>query len=146
MLKLNIKKKLEEKEITRYELAKRIGVTYPTITSIYNGESTSIKLEILESLCCELNCTPNDILISNNECLNKLLPNHFETQKPKIIKTCNIKNQKNNVPNLSYQELSFTEIEHIEMPASLEIPEICDLSNTSTLEQIIQNIKSDTVN
>ena len=62
-MKLSIKKKLQEKGITRYELAKRIGVTYPTITAIYNGESTSIKLEILEAICRELDCTPLDILI-----------------------------------------------------------------------------------
>ena len=62
-MKLNIKDKLKEKNISRYELAKRIDVSYPTITSIYNGDSTSIKLEILENLCIELDCTPNDILI-----------------------------------------------------------------------------------
>lgn len=62
-MKLSIKEKLQEKGISRYELAKRIGVTYPTITTIYNGESTSIKLEILEAICRELDCTPLDILI-----------------------------------------------------------------------------------
>lgn len=66
-MKLNIKDKLAEKKITRYELAKRIGVTYPTITSIYNGESTSIKLEILEALCRELDCTPNEIVVTDNK-------------------------------------------------------------------------------
>lgn len=62
-MKISIQQKLEEKGISRYELAKRIGVTYPTITSIYRGESTSIRLDILESLCKTLDCTPNDILI-----------------------------------------------------------------------------------
>lgn len=69
-MKLSIQPKMNEKGISRYELAKRIGVTYPTITSIYNGESTSIKFEILESLCKELDCSPNDILI-------------FDSQEPK---------------------------------------------------------------
>ena len=62
-MKLDIKDKVEKLGISRYELAKRVGVTYPTITTIYNGESTSIKLSILEALCRELYCTPNDILI-----------------------------------------------------------------------------------
>lgn len=66
-MKLSIQNKLKEKGISRYELAKRIGVTYPTITSIYNGESTSIKLDILEAICKELDCTPNDILKSDTE-------------------------------------------------------------------------------
>ena len=59
---ISIKDKLQEKGITRYELAKRIGVTYPTITSIYNGESTSIKFDILEAICKELDCSLDEIL------------------------------------------------------------------------------------
>ena len=66
-MKLNIKSKCKEQKISRYTLAKKIGVTYPTIDRIYKGESTSIKLEILESLCNELKCTPNDILIYNEK-------------------------------------------------------------------------------
>ena len=59
---ISIKDKLQEKGITRYELSKRIGVTYPTITSIYNGESTSIKFDILEAICKELDCSLDEIL------------------------------------------------------------------------------------
>ncbi len=66
-MQISIQSKLKEKNMTRYELAKRIGVTYPTIDNIYKGTSTSIKLEILENICNVLNCTPNDILIWNKE-------------------------------------------------------------------------------
>ena len=62
-MNISIKQKLNEKGMTRYELAKRIGVTYPTITSIYNEESTSIKFEILEAICKELDCSLDEILI-----------------------------------------------------------------------------------
>ncbi len=62
-MQINIQKQLQEKGISRYELAKRIGVTYPTIDKIYKSISTSIKLEILEAICKELDCTPNDILL-----------------------------------------------------------------------------------
>lgn len=72
-MKLNIKKKLEENNMSRYELAKRIGVTYPTIDNIYKGKSTSIKLEILESICKELNCSPIDILESDDTKMKHLL-------------------------------------------------------------------------
>lgn len=61
-MKINIKDLMEKKAISRYELAKRIGVTYPTITSIYNGDASSIKVETLLALCKELECTPNDIM------------------------------------------------------------------------------------
>lgn len=72
-MRINIKDKLKEKGITRYELAKRIGVTYPTITSIYNGESTGIKFEILEAICKELDCSPIDILVSDDPQMQRLL-------------------------------------------------------------------------
>ena len=62
-MKISIKQKLNEKGMSRYELATRIGVTYPTITSIYNEESTSIKFEILEAICKELDCSLDEILI-----------------------------------------------------------------------------------
>ena len=61
-MKINIKNKLQEKGITRYELAKRIGVTYPTIDNIYKGTSTSIKFDILEAICKELDCSLDEIL------------------------------------------------------------------------------------
>ena len=72
-MQINIKQKLEENHMTRYELAKRIGVTYPTIDNIYKGTSTSIKFEILEAICKELNCSPIDILISDDPQMKRLL-------------------------------------------------------------------------
>ena len=72
-MKINIKEKLENKGMSRYELAKRIGVSYPTIDNIYKGSSTSIKFEILEAICKELNCSPIDILISDDPQMQRLL-------------------------------------------------------------------------
>ena len=72
-MKISIQKKLEEKGISRYELANRIGVTYPTIDKIYKQKSESIKFEILESICRELNCTPNDIIISDDNQVQQLI-------------------------------------------------------------------------
>lgn len=75
-MKISIKEKLKEAEMSRYELAKRIGVTYPTIDNIYKEKSTSIKLDILESICKELRCSPNDILITED--INKKLFTHIK--------------------------------------------------------------------
>ena len=72
-MQIDIKQKLEENHMTRYELAKRIGVTYPTIDNIYKGTSTSIKFEILEAICKELNCSPIDILVSDDPQMQRLL-------------------------------------------------------------------------
>ena len=68
-MKIDIKDKLKEKGISRYELANRINVTYPTIDKIYKGKSTSIKFENLESICKELNCSLDDILIFEDNSL-----------------------------------------------------------------------------
>ena len=73
IMQIDIKQKLKESGMTRYELAKRIGVTYPTIDNIYKGTSTSIKFEILEAICKELNCSPIDILISDDQQMKRLL-------------------------------------------------------------------------
>lgn len=72
-MKISIQAKLKEKSMTRYELAKRIGVTYPTIDNIYKGTSTSIKLDILEAICIELNCSPAEILVSDDPQMQRLL-------------------------------------------------------------------------
>lgn len=77
-MKINIQDKLKEKGITRYELAKRIGVTYPTIDNIYKGLSTSIKFDILEAICKELDCSLDDILIFDNSNLR-------DQQKERIL-------------------------------------------------------------
>lgn len=72
-MRLSIQNKLKERNMTRYELAKKIGVTYPTIDKIYKGESTSIKLDILESICKELNCSPIEILDTDDAQMKRLL-------------------------------------------------------------------------
>jgi putative transcriptional regulator len=80
-MKLNIKNRMKELNITRYELAQKIGVTYPTIDKIYKGESTSIKLDILESICKELNCSPIEILDTDDAQMKRLLTYTNEINK-----------------------------------------------------------------
>lgn len=72
-MKIFIQNKLKEKGMSRYELAKRIGVTYPTIDNIYKGTSTSIKFDILESICKVLDCSPIEILTSDDPQMQRLL-------------------------------------------------------------------------
>ncbi len=74
-MKISIQKKLNDIGISRYELAKRVGITYPTVDNIYKGNSTSIRFETLEAICKELNCTPNDIFTSDDPHMQQLLSN-----------------------------------------------------------------------
>ena len=83
-MKISIQKKLKEKSMSRYELAKRIGVTYPTIDNIYKGTSTSIKFEILESICKELNCSLDEILIFDDADLKEQQVKHLLTYATKL--------------------------------------------------------------
>ena len=73
MMKIDIKEKLNAKGMSRYELSKRVDVTYPTITAIYESKSKSINLDTLEKICLALECTPNDIMRSENDQMNRLL-------------------------------------------------------------------------
>ena len=78
---IDVKSKLEDKKMRRHELACRIGVTYPTITAIYNVTSTSIKFDILQRICEELECTPNDILVFDKNSENPF-DNSFNSMNP----------------------------------------------------------------
>lgn len=66
-MKISVKQLMDSQHITRYELAQKMHVTYPTIDNIYKEQATSIRFDTLEGLCRELHCTPNDILIISNE-------------------------------------------------------------------------------
>ncbi len=66
-MKLNIKSKVDKLDISKNKLAQQLGISYPTMLDMYNGESTSIKFETLEKLCNILQCTPNDILIFDSK-------------------------------------------------------------------------------
>ena len=66
-MKLSIKHIMDQKNISRYQLAHIMDVTYPTVDNMYKGKTSSIKLDTLEKLCNSLECTPNDILISDNK-------------------------------------------------------------------------------
>ena len=96
-MKINIQNKLKEKGMTRYELAKRIGVTYPTIDNIYKGDSTSIKFEVLESLCRELDCSLDEILIFDDNNLK-------DRQKKYLLAYYNLLNKMNSKDNKSDTE------------------------------------------
>ena len=66
-MRIDITKQKDAKGISLYKLAKNVGITYPTMLKIYRGETESVKFDILESICLELDCTPNDILIFERE-------------------------------------------------------------------------------
>jgi len=90
-MKISIQEKLKEKGMTRYELAKRIGVTYPTIDNIYKGTSTSIKFDILENICKELDCLLEEILVFDDNNLRERQVQRLLAYSTKLDDLQNIK-------------------------------------------------------
>lgn len=76
MIKLNINQQLEDKGKTCYWLAKQCGVSQNNMAKICNGETISIKFEILEKICKALECTPNDLISTNDSQMKRLLAYH----------------------------------------------------------------------
>lgn len=72
-MKFILSKILEERGISKLQFSKDIGVSYPTIDNLCNGETQGIKFYILESICNVLNCMPNDLFeyTDINEIINK---------------------------------------------------------------------------
>lgn len=66
-MKIQLKKLLDEKHMSRYRLSRITGIRYAALNKIYNNETTSIYLSSIESICRALNCTPNDLFVFDNE-------------------------------------------------------------------------------
>ena len=80
-MKLNVKDKMIEKKINRNQFAKLVQIGYPAACAIYDGSTTRISFDTLESICRVLNCTPNDIFFSDDPKVDKLLAEYNELIK-----------------------------------------------------------------
>ena len=72
-MKLNIKHKLEEKGMNKNQFAKLAQIGYPAACAIYDGETTRINFDTLESICRVLECTPNDILVPDDPIVSDIM-------------------------------------------------------------------------
>lgn len=62
---LNVKRLVDEKFDNKNQFSKALGVSYEASCKIYNGETTKISFDTLETLCDILDCTPNDVFESD---------------------------------------------------------------------------------
>ena len=67
MIKLDVLRILEEQGKTKYWLYKQLGMSYQNFSKMVNNETKSIRYENIETMCLLLNCTPNDLLVINDE-------------------------------------------------------------------------------
>ena len=75
MLKVNIKDKLLEKGLNKNQFAKLAQIGYPAACALYDGTTTRISFDTLENICKVLECTPNDIFVSDDPQMKRLLNN-----------------------------------------------------------------------
>lgn len=54
------------------QFAKAVGIERIAALKIYNGETSSINFDILESICRVLECTPNDIITSDDPTIERI--------------------------------------------------------------------------
>lgn len=81
MLKLNIQDKLHEKRLNKNQFAKLMQIGYPAACALYDGTTTRISFDTLENLCKVLDCTPNDIIISDDPQVSRLLSYSYQISK-----------------------------------------------------------------
>ena len=66
-MKILINDKLQQYHISKNKLAKMLDISYPTLLDLCSGKATSIRMDTLEKLCSIFHCTPNDILIPEQQ-------------------------------------------------------------------------------
>ena len=71
MVKLNVKKLLEQKKKTKYWLFNRLNnlgnISYTNFNNLVENKTTSIKYSNIEKLCKILECEPNDLFEITDE-------------------------------------------------------------------------------
>ena len=63
MVKLNVLPMLEQHGKTKYWLWKQLGMSYQNFNKMITNETKSIRYETIDALCGIFDCTPNDILL-----------------------------------------------------------------------------------
>ena len=63
MIRITLDTALENRGITRYELAKRTGIQYQIIDNYYKNKIVRYDSYILSKICMALDCTIEDIIV-----------------------------------------------------------------------------------
>jgi len=62
MIKLILDRTMENKGVTRYELAKRTGIQYQIIDNYYKNKVKRYDSYVLERICDAIDCDISDII------------------------------------------------------------------------------------
>ena len=72
-MKLNIKELVDAKGLNRHQFAQKIQVGYTAACNLYEGKTERIYFDTLERICKVLECTPNDIIVSSDPDVYRLM-------------------------------------------------------------------------
>lgn len=67
MIKLDVLSMLQKHGKTKYWLYKQLGMSYQNFNRMINNETKSIRYETLDAMCAIFDCTPNDLLLYEDE-------------------------------------------------------------------------------
>lgn len=67
MVRLDALSMLEQQGKTKYWLWKQLGMSYQNFNRMINNETKSIRYDTLDAMCAIFNCTPNDLLIYDED-------------------------------------------------------------------------------
>lgn len=67
MYKIDVKQYVDDRFQNPNQFAKAINTERPTALKIYEGETVRISLDILYNMCKLFNCTPNDLIIDDED-------------------------------------------------------------------------------
>ena len=62
MIIMNLDVMLAKRKMHSNELAKRIGLTQANLSILKTGKAKAVRLNTLDAICRELQCTPGDLL------------------------------------------------------------------------------------
>lgn len=62
MIKICLQELLENRKVSRYELAKRTGIQYQIIDNYYKNKVKRYDSYVLERICIALDCEAGDII------------------------------------------------------------------------------------
>jgi putative transcriptional regulator len=62
VIKVRLEDVLSDRQKSLYALAKETGISYNTLTRINKNKVQGITWDVLEKVCVNLDCSPNDLL------------------------------------------------------------------------------------
>jgi putative transcriptional regulator len=62
MIKLNLDRVMQERQVSLTELAERIGITLANLSILKTNKARAIRFTTLDALCRALECQPGELL------------------------------------------------------------------------------------